>query len=275
MIIICSRPGQLGNQLIVYASFLAFSMERGVKIVNPSFARYIGYFKQTGPLKSRLQEILYHFGYYMARVLCRLRHDSALLSATCIDWNESINLDSTGTSLAKSNFHFVQGWQYRANQSLQKHADTIRAMFRPLPQYQQKIDLFYQEYLREREMVIGIHVRLGDYRTFESGKYFYSEEEYGIFMQGLNSLFGGRQITFLVCSNEKLLRKNFPSNLKILFAPGHELTDLYLLARCQYIAGPPSTYSMWASFYGKVPLYMIRDCKITPQKTDFTIQHQF
>lgn len=34
---------------------------------------------------------------------------------------------------------------------------------------------------------------------------------------------------------------------------------MYLLARCDYIIDPPSTYTMWASFYGNVPLYMITD----------------
>ena len=31
--------------------------------------------------------------------------------------------------------------------------------------------------------------------------------------------------------------------------------DLYALARCDYIMGPPSTYTQWASFYGNAPLF--------------------
>jgi hypothetical protein len=30
--------------------------------------------------------------------------------------------------------------------------------------------------------------------------------------------------------------------------------DLYALARCDYIMGPPSTYTQWASFYGNRPM---------------------
>jgi hypothetical protein len=32
---------------------------------------------------------------------------------------------------------------------------------------------------------------------------------------------------------------------------------MYSLAKCDLIMGPISTYSTWASFYGKVPLYRI------------------
>jgi hypothetical protein len=42
-----------------------------------------------------------------------------------------------------------------------------------------------------------------------------------------------------------------------LAGPGHFIEDLYALASCDYIIGPPSTFSQWASFYGNVPRYMV------------------
>jgi hypothetical protein len=38
------------------------------------------------------------------------------------------------------------------------------------------------------------------------------------------------------------------------FGPGSVVGDLYALARCDYIMGPPSTYTQWASFYGNRPM---------------------
>jgi len=32
---------------------------------------------------------------------------------------------------------------------------------------------------------------------------------------------------------------------------------MYGFARCDYLIGPPSTFTMWASFYGQVPLNII------------------
>ena len=37
-----------------------------------------------------------------------------------------------------------------------------------------------------------------------------------------------------------------------------DIEDLYALSICDYILGPPSTFSMWASFYGGVPLRFIK-----------------
>ncbi len=61
---------------------------------------------------------------------------------------------------------------------------------------------------------------------------------------------------FLIASDENVCHKDF-SGMTIRQAPGHELEDLYCLAECDYIVGPPSTYSAWAAFYGKKPLYQI------------------
>ncbi len=63
--------------------------------------------------------------------------------------------------------------------------------------------------------------------------------------------------SFWLSSDEPLNIHNF-KNFDIYFdSQPHFITDLYTLAQCDYIIGPPSTYSMWASFYGNVPLLKI------------------
>ena len=37
------------------------------------------------------------------------------------------------------------------------------------------------------------------------------------------------------------------------------MSDLYALAGCDYILGPPGTFSQWASFYGEKPLLQLGD----------------
>jgi hypothetical protein len=43
----------------------------------------------------------------------------------------------------------------------------------------------------------------------------------------------------------------------IFRGPGSPVGDLYSLAACNAIMGPPSSFSMWASYYGQVPLHML------------------
>jgi hypothetical protein len=40
----------------------------------------------------------------------------------------------------------------------------------------------------------------------------------------------------------------------VIPGPGHVVQDMYALARCDYLLGPPSTFTIWSSFYGRVPL---------------------
>jgi hypothetical protein len=88
-------------------------------------------------------------------------------------------------------------------------------------------------------------------------------------MWQVNCLFGNRKVGFLVCSNEKHEPQKF-SGLRVFLGTGQPIEDMYGLAGCDYIMGPPSTYSMWASFYGEVPLYQFEDANRKISIEDFS-----
>ena len=50
----------------------------------------------------------------------------------------------------------------------------------------------------------------------------------------------------------------FPS-FDVVLGNGQIVEDMYAFAACDYIVGPPSTYTGWASFYGDKGLYFIRN----------------
>jgi hypothetical protein len=263
MIIISSKPGQLGNLLLVYAHFMAYSIENKIRLLNPAFYEYRSYFKSTSSASGKL---VYTLSYYIARVLVRLRIKNALVSAVAIDWHESIDLEQE--PLLKSKLCFVQGWQFRSDTLLIKHKKQVFEFFKPNDALSKQLDGFFEKNFPERSAtIIAIHVRRGDYKTFENGRFYYSVEQYLDVIAQLHALFNAQKVYFLVCSNEKPdLNERVKQKFNIVFGPHHELLDMYSMARCNYIAGPPSTYTMWASFYGSVPLYMIHDIHetITP-----------
>ncbi len=61
------------------------------------------------------------------------------------------------------------------------------------------------------------------------------------------------------------------SKLQVTFGTGDLIEDMYALASCDYLIGPPSTFTMWASFYGKVPLNIIRRSDQSQQLSDFIV----
>ncbi len=268
MIFISNKPGQLGNLLFIYGHFLAYGKEQDVRIVNPAFYGYRSYFASTSGFSFYRNKSAYTFCYMVSRLLVRLRIKTRFISAMALDWDEEADLEKTAE--LKSTFCFVQGWLFRSDRLFKKHADVIRNFFVPDVSFKKTLDLFFEKHFSDsEETVIGIHIRRGDYKTFENGAYFYAVEDYSRIIQQLAILFKDRNPHFLVCSNEKISFGPELSHLKITSGPDHELLDLYALARCHYIAGPPSTYSMWASFYGSRPLYMIKDVTCSIRESDF------
>ena len=91
---------------------------------------------------------------------------------------------------------------------------------------------------------MGVHVRRGDYRDFEGGKYYYEDEVYDRNKAAIEREFAskGQNVQFLM----------FPCRTAV--------EDQWMMSQCDYLMGPPSTFTMWASFMGKVPLGIIK-CK--------------
>ena len=108
------------------------------------------------------------------------------------------------------------------------------------------------------EVVIGLHIRRGDYKNFLGGKYYYTLEQYGRVMHKVEGYFEKEKIRWLICSNE-FIDLGYFSGFDTIKGNGQIVEDMYAFAACDYIVGPPSTYTGWASFYGKKPLYHIED----------------
>ncbi|MDP1801075.1 MAG: alpha-1,2-fucosyltransferase [Bacteroidota bacterium] len=267
MIIISNKPGQLGNLIFIYANFLAYGIENNVIIRNPAFYEYKSYF--TGSSSFSGSRLFYRFCYFISRVLFKLKIRTGFITVIALNWDETIDLENAPQ--LKSNFCFVQGWLFRSNKLVIKHKQKIVNFFTPTTFFKNKLDSFFTQFTKN-ETIIGVHIRHGDYKTFEDGKYFYSIEKYIEIIKNLAVLFENTNPHFLICSNEKVnLHFKNTQGLKITYAPGHELLDMYCLANCNYIVGPPSTYSMWASFYGNVPLYIVNDTNKKIEVTDFKI----
>ena len=106
-------------------------------------------------------------------------------------------------------------------------------------------------------IVCGVHVRRGDYRKWRGGCYFYDDARYASFMRSFLLAEPGTT-AFVVCSNEPVdldgLRKLAEADVSVVSLPDATMyEDLALLSLCDYVMGPPSTYSWWAAFHGGKP----------------------
>lgn len=286
MFIIASKPGQLGNRLFQFAYFIACAAEEDIALANPAFDEYAEYFTATRddlfcrypPRRSALggsapaRKVLYDLCYFAARVVAKSPVKLKSLRALVLDWEESVDLCAPTflSAFARRKIVFFQGWQFNCHAALARRADTVREFFRPLPEFGANVDALVARARAACDVLVGVHIRHGDYRTYRGGKYFYEVGTYAGLMRASASLFPGRRVGFLICSNAAHDDQAF-AGLDHVFGTGHLIEDLYALARCDYLFGPPSTYTMWASFYGGVPLYMVDDPGREPRPEDFNV----
>jgi len=109
------------------------------------------------------------------------------------------------------------------------------------------------------EIIIGVHIRYGDYKIWNEGKYYYSLGQYHLLMLNIKRIFLNRSITFFISSNEVIDLSVFKDCNCFNIPDSTSTKDLYGLGICNYIIGPPSTFSGWASYYGNTPLYFIEN----------------
>ena len=155
--------------------------------------------------------------------------------------------------IAPATVVYICGWRFRAPQALQKHAAAIRNYFRPEAGIADLAAKAVQSLRQKADVIVGVHIRHGDYRTFKKGQYFFPTEVYADWLTGLNRQLAPRKAAFLICSDEPRSPEEFPG-LNVGMGAENAVADLYALAQCDYLLGPPSTFTQWASFYGNRPM---------------------
>ncbi|GAB3811504.1 hypothetical protein GCM10028895_01700 [Pontibacter rugosus] len=147
--------------------------------------------------------------------------------------------DSDFVAAAKNKVVFVDGWLYRDYKDFEKHAASIRKIFTPLPKYTEQVEEVINRCMQLGDTIIGVHIRRGDYKTYNNGKWFYEDDVYYKKMNALKQQLEaeGKKCVFLICSNEKINKNNYPG-LPIVTEDRHFIVDLYALSRCHYLIGP-------------------------------------
>jgi hypothetical protein len=260
-----SKPGGLANRLVAFSHFIANAIEYDYKLINPTFDEYCQYFPSLAqnrfrsyPIHSKfVVDVPFSTFKKILNLTRRLRNSPlhAMISAgdDIFDLSDPVFL-----ALVRKKVVFTNGWLFRDYKSIEKHAAVIRSFFKPLPQHAERAAQAVATIKDLADVVVGVHIRRGDYREWRGGSYFYEYDVYREKILQLKSYFRskGKKIAFLVCSDEKV-EQSALQPASVYPGPGHLVEDLYALAGCDYLIGPPSTFSKWASFYGQVPLMHI------------------
>jgi len=164
------------------------------------------------------------------------------------------------------NIQFIKGWYFtRYPHILEKYRPYFQKKY-ALPQYVYKDNPIYKKIKRldtNKYAIVGIHIRRGDYKLFFDGKFYYTDDVYLKKMEEVETELEkkyDKKAFFIIFSNENTSIKPLQNRI---ISKNTWYIDQFLMMCCHYLIGPPSSFTLWASYLGKVPLFHIEDTQCT------------
>jgi hypothetical protein len=283
MIVAVSQEGQLCNRLFHFSHLISHAINSGDRLWYPFISEYLHYFPNLNrKTLDDLQINVYSNGLIrsmlprLASIFSKYYQDPFFLTYIK-SGDEIIDLSIKTQEIHKNNLLLLDGWLFRDKNYYLSNAPLIRELF----QFKKEIN---DEALRVVSNIknnsdicmVGVHIRRGDYAQWQAGRYYFNDETYLTAINQISSLLNdqGKKAIFILCSNEAIS----PASplLEYPHITLHQKTaieDLCLLSKCDLLIGPPSTFTIWASFFGSKPLcYLeIKDQIIKLQQ--FLVRH--
>jgi hypothetical protein len=246
MKIICDAPGQTCNRLWSYLATIAECIVKKKKMMILFYDYTIEDFPN------------FHycpFIYFPLYQKWYLEHGNG--------WNNFKGLTWKATHNKKLDkiyffFGFFKGWYTRKDtQNIAAAKKEIIHIFTPRKEIIESANELMKQIRKDSDIVIGVHIRRGDYKDWNNGRFFFEFSQYKFFMEEVKSLYKNKKVAFFISSNENFTTDLFKGLLCYRFTGervSSAILDLYTLSLCDKIIGPFSSYSRWASFYGEKPI---------------------
>ena len=221
--VILSRPyGGLSNRLFQHIHFDAFCRENGVRFVNPFLHTVWRQLARPLPLLGRLGALQFT--------------------------SEERDYSDYERLMVRRPLQLVEGWAYRNKSLTIKHRSFYRRRL-----YEANPPLDARTVLASDKANIAVHIRHGDYALWRGGQFDYPNFVYLSAIAQVLRLVPGRARIVIFTDDRWLDRSVYHAAFDdVVFSSSSPRSDHYLMSLSNYIVGPPSTFSLWASYIGQV-----------------------
>ena len=158
----------------------------------------------------------------------------------------------------------VSGWNVRFYDLFLKYRQEICDLFTLDSKYTEPV----KEKMHKAETVqcamvnglrLGVHIRRGDYAQWGDGKYYYADEVYAAHINRFAQMHPEAAVHVYLSTNDAgVTAEKFQTlcpQVHIHHLQGSAPEDLFMLSECDYLIGPPSTFSLVAAMYRDLLLY--------------------
>ena len=154
----------------------------------------------------------------------------------------------------------LKGFHFSSGELAFKHRSQICDILRFRKTEVLPIENLINEAKKKYDLLLGVHIRQNDYKSFYDGKFYVTPNQYLQSVEHFKSLHPTSQkIGVVICSDDSEILEKFQKDHPAYTYPkGTIAQDIYALSNCDYIIGPKATtMSSWASFSGERQLLQI------------------
>ena len=266
---------QMCNNLLQYAHVYAWGREHGRKVISMRFSYKYQYFHIC-------HTNLTGFGWYLFAKYMAALH----LLPTASFKHADCDREALERKMLRHRHIVVSGWNVRFYDLFLKYRSEIVELFR--------IDECYTQPVREKmnvndnvegqrskdegqrllpqslrpvsldlrpksQISLGVHIRRGDYATWQDGRYFFNDKVYANYINRFAAMHPHQTVdVFLSTNDAQVTAEHYQAlcpKVHIHHLKGSAPEDLFMLSECDYLIGPPSTFSLVAAMYRDIPLY--------------------
>ena len=266
---------QMCNNLLQYAHVYAWGREHGRKVISMRFSYKYQYFHIC-------HTNLTGFGWYLFAKYMAALH----LLPTASFKHADCDREALERKMLRHKHIVVSGWNVRFYDLFLKYRSEIVELFR--------IDECYTQPVREKmnvndnvegqrpkakgqrllpqslrpvsldlrpksQISLGVHIRRGDYATWQDGRYFFNDKVYASYINRFAAMHPDQTVdVFLSTNDAQVTAEHYQAlcpKVRIHHLKGSAPEDLFMLSECDYLIGPPSTFSLVAAMYRDIPLY--------------------
>jgi len=277
MIILSDNRNQMCNKLWAFSFFIAYGMKNDVEIYIPNFKEYESFFENLNQFQnikfklaenSRTEKTI-KFGISSLYKLHKIKI-SPLFRLFNIYFPPENQINELFCDPKR--IVIINSWKHKKDiDAFLNFKPQIKSLFKPKDEYCRRTNALFLKLKQQYDVVIGVHIRRGDYINFQKGIYFFDDTVYCNYMTILSNELAEKRVAFFISSIEAVNSENYGDLNIHMLENSLGIEDLYALSECDYIMGPPSTFSMWASFYGSVPLKLLENANEKFTTIDFSV----
>jgi len=265
MIFVVRPYGDHSNRLFQSTHIEAFCRENNIRFSNPSLWDMQGIYSNN-----KLYPVC-------LKLLLKLLNALAKLGILkIVELDDTSRYEEYARLFMRSPCILISGWAFKNPDLTKKHQQFFADKYAVKTSLTQNNDLLknISRWKQDEHRVIGLHIRRGDYSEFQGGRYFYSDQQYQTIMQRMDSLLretGQGKFKVVVFSNESV--DLFPGDASVVTSRNKWFIDQAAMGQCDYLIGPPSTFTLWASYVGTAKFLQIKSADQKFTLDDFTQYH--